>query len=98
METIPTKVTKVCVFGAGQFGFALAKLLGDKWPSLPVVLFDTNKVRNRRDTNGTAASDRHLGPLCVNLVFLHIYRNTSITLMQSMSIPCSTREPQSLPM
>lgn len=45
MESPPTKITKVCVFGAGQFGFALAKLLGDKYPDLPVVMFDMVKVR-----------------------------------------------------
>jgi glycerol-3-phosphate dehydrogenase len=43
--TPPTKITKVCVFGAGQFGFALAALLGHKYSDLKVVMYDTVKVR-----------------------------------------------------
>jgi glycerol-3-phosphate dehydrogenase len=42
----PTNITKVAVFGAGQFGFALATLLGANNPKMQIVLYDPVKVQN----------------------------------------------------
>eukprot|EP01098_Paradermamoeba_levis_P008372 TRINITY_DN3475_c0_g1_i4.p1 TRINITY_DN3475_c0_g1~~TRINITY_DN3475_c0_g1_i4.p1 ORF type:complete len:342 (-),score=99.28 TRINITY_DN3475_c0_g1_i4:359-1384(-) len=40
---MPLEVKKVAVFGAGQFGFALANLIGGNHPQLPVVMYDPYK-------------------------------------------------------
>jgi len=34
-------VSKVCICGAGAFGFALAKIIGDNAPHARLVMFDT---------------------------------------------------------
>jgi len=42
-DNSPVKVVKACILGAGAFGFALAKLLGDNNPDLPIMIYDPMK-------------------------------------------------------
>jgi len=45
----PLPVSKVCLYGLGQFGFALAKLLDNKLHTLPIVAYDPVAVRLQRN-------------------------------------------------
>jgi len=40
----PVEVHKICILGAGQFGFALAHYLSTRH-TLPIVLYDPVRVR-----------------------------------------------------
>lgn len=48
----PVRVARTCVFGAGQFGFALAKLLSDKHSQMPIRMYDPveSYVRSIQET------------------------------------------------
>ena len=37
------KINKICILGAGAFGFAMAKMIGETQPKKEIYLFDVNK-------------------------------------------------------